>query len=80
MYVQSNTEALSRIIVAVEKQKYYIFLCLCARSCVRVFGRVGVCMRVRACSLAFPACNFYALYCDVICDPSGPTKYFDIIS
>jgi hypothetical protein len=33
--------------------------------------RVGLCMRIRACSLANPACNAYALYRDVICGPSG---------
>ena len=26
-------------------------------------------MRVRVCSLAYPACNVYAPYCDVICGP-----------
>jgi hypothetical protein len=32
-----------------------------------------MCMRVRACTLAYPACNAYALYCDVICGISGST-------
>jgi hypothetical protein len=48
--------------------------------CVRVPRRVGVYMRVRACSLAYPACIAYAPYCDVICGPSGSTTFFDIIS
>jgi hypothetical protein len=61
MYLQRNKEARSRIICAVEKQ--YWPVCVC----VRVGGRVGVFMRVRACSLAYPACNAYAPYCDVIC-------------
>jgi hypothetical protein len=30
---------------------------------------------VRACSLAYPANNEYALYSDVICGPSGCTKF-----
>ena len=50
------------------------------RVCVRVSQRVGVCMRVHACSLANPACNAYAPCCDVICGPSGSTIFFDIIS
>jgi hypothetical protein len=43
-------------------------------------GIVGVCMVVRSCSLAYPACNAYAPYCDVICGFSGSTIFFDIIS
>ena len=41
---------------------------------------VGVFIRVRACSLAYPACNSCAPYCDVIGVFSDSTKYFDIIS
>ena len=41
-------------------------------------GRVGVCMRVRECCLAYPACKAYALYYEVICDPSGSTIFFVI--
>ena len=37
----------------------YLCMCVCAR--------VGVCMRVRACSVAYPACNSYAPCFDVIC-------------
>jgi hypothetical protein len=37
--------------------KYYIFVC--ARAC--------------ACNLAYPVCNSYAPYCDVICITSGST-------
>jgi hypothetical protein len=37
-----------------ESNKYHIFVC--------------VCMRVRVCSLTYPACSAYAPYCDVICD------------
>jgi hypothetical protein len=43
-------------------------------------GRVGVCMRVRARRLAYPACKSYAPYCDVVRGPSGYTVFFDIIS
>ena len=31
-----------------------------------------MCMRMRACSLAYPACNSYAPYCDAICGPLAP--------
>ena len=50
------------------------------RACICVPGRVGVCMRIRAYSLANPARNAYAPYCDVICGPSVSTTFFDIIS
>jgi hypothetical protein len=44
MYLQCNTETRSRIIVAVEKQTYYVFACVCARlqafACVRVTAQV----------------------------------------
>jgi hypothetical protein len=33
-------------------------------------------MRVRACSLTYPACKSYEPYCDVICGPSGSTMFF----
>jgi hypothetical protein len=32
-------------------------MCVCVRACVRVPRRVGVCMRVRACSLTYPPRN-----------------------
>ena len=41
------------------------YLCVCARPCMR--GRVELCMGVRACSLAYPACSSYTPYCDIIC-------------
>ena len=67
----------SQTIVAVKKQCVtYRFV----RACIRVLGRVGVCMRIRACSLAYPAHYAYASYCDVICGPSVSIKFFDIIS
>jgi hypothetical protein len=57
---------------------YYIFVCVCVRVraciCVGVWAR-GF-MHVRACSVAYPACNAYAPYCDVICGPSGFTTFF----
>jgi hypothetical protein len=55
-----------------KSNKYYALVCVCmlARACVRacmwVPERVDVCMRIRACNLANPACKAYALYCDVI--------------
>ena len=66
MHVQRNIEARSRIIVAVEKTINITYSCVCAY--------------VRACSLAYPACNLYAPYCVVICSLSGSTTFFDIIS
>jgi hypothetical protein len=43
-----------------------------------VLGCVGVCMSMRACSLAYPACNAYTPYCDVIFDPSSSTIFSGI--
>ena len=62
-----------------KSNKYYIF-CLCMRACLWVTGQVCVCLRISACSLANPACNAYAPYCDVICGSSEPTTFFAIIS
>jgi hypothetical protein len=45
--------------------------CLRVRACLWVPGRVGVCMRTHTHSLANPARNAYAPYCDVICGPLG---------
>jgi hypothetical protein len=50
--------------VAMEKQK---ILHIC------------VCMRIRACSLAYPACHAFAPYCDVICGPSVFAIFFAVI-
>jgi hypothetical protein len=46
------------------------------RAYLWVSGRVGMSMRVCAFSLAYSACNAYVSYCDVICGPSGSTKFF----
>jgi hypothetical protein len=54
--------------------KYYIFVCVCAQSCV------GVCMRLSVCSVAYLAYNSFAPYCDVICGLPGSTTIFDITS
>ena len=54
------------------KSNKYIFVCVCARAPP---GRIGVCMRMRACSLAYPAYNSYAPYCDVTCGPWGSTTF-----
>jgi hypothetical protein len=51
-------------------------LCLHACACARATGRVGVCSRVRACSLAYPICNAFAPYFDVICDLSVSAVFF----
>ena len=47
---------------------------------MRVHRSVGVCVRLRACSLAYPACNAYAPSYDVIYGSYSSTKCFDIIS
>ena len=66
----------SRFIVAVEK-KYILRICVCVCVCIRASGRVGVCMRVRACSVAYPACDSYEPYSDGI---FGSTIFFDILT
>jgi hypothetical protein len=58
----------------------YLLVCVCVRACMWIPGCVAACMRVRACSLANPACNAYAPYCDVICGPSVSATFVDIIS
>jgi hypothetical protein len=72
-------------IFAVEKQLVLHFgqcvhACTCLRACMWVPGRVVVSIRIRAYSLANPAHNAYAPYCDVIRGPSVCTTFFDIIS
>jgi hypothetical protein len=51
----------------------YVRVCVCVCVCGLVPEPVDVCLRVLACSLAYPACDSYAPYCDVICGPSGST-------
>jgi hypothetical protein len=41
---------------------------------------MGVCMCVLAYNIAYPACNAHAPYSILICDFSGRTVFFDIIS
>jgi hypothetical protein len=55
----------------------YWSLCAClrVRACMWVPSCVGVCMRISACSLANPARNAYAPYCDVICGPWSPLYF-----
>jgi hypothetical protein len=55
-----------------------LHICVCAqvRACMWVPGRVGVCMRMHACSLVNPARNAYAPYCDVICFAPRSPLYF----
>ena len=79
MYVLCNSEGPSRVIVAVEKQQE-LLIDLCVRACMLVAYRMGVCMRMNACSLANLAWNAYAPYCDVVCDLSLSTIFFGIIS
>ena len=74
------------LLLPCKSNKYYIFVCVCVCVCARspanvhVPGRMGVCMQVLACSLAYPARKSYIPYCDVICGPSGSTSFFDLIS
>jgi hypothetical protein len=87
MYVQRNIVAHLRITVAVEKQ-YVLHICVCVCVCVCVCMQVFVhvprctdmCMHRHTRSLAYPACNSYVPYCDVICGPSVYTTFFNIIS
>ena len=72
-------------IFAVEKQKVlHICVCVqacgCLRACMWLPERVDVCMSICAYSLANPACNAYAPYCDVNCGFSVSTTFSDIIS
>jgi hypothetical protein len=71
-------------IFAVEKQKSITYLCVCASlrlfACMWLPERVDVCMSICAYSLANPACNAYAPYCDVNCGFSVSTIFSDIIS
>ena len=63
----------------------YIYVCERVAACVRP-ARVGVCMGVHACSLAYPACNSYSPYCDAICSLSGSAifltfhKWHDLVN
>jgi hypothetical protein len=63
MYVLRNTEARSRIIVAVEKQQGL---------------RINICLCMRACSLAYAACDAYTPYCDVglLCQEVSINTFF----
>jgi hypothetical protein len=47
-----------------KSNKYYILVWVYLHICMRV----GTCMSVCVCSLAYLVCNLYAPYCDVICD------------
>jgi hypothetical protein len=52
------------------------YFCMCARARVRAHRTVGLCTRVRACSLAYPTRMRYIVN---IFGPSGSTIFFDII-
>jgi hypothetical protein len=60
------------------KAKSITYLCVCARMRIRACAQAHG--RAYACSLAYPACNSYAPYCDVTCGSSGSTMFFAIIS
>ena len=80
MYVQCNNEVRSRNNCccgkAISITYWSVCACLRVRACMWVPGRVSVCMRVRARSLANSARNVYAPYCDIICGPSGLNYIF----
>jgi hypothetical protein len=83
--VRNNTITLRRVresLLPWDSNNYYILDCVCmrVRACMWVPGRVGVCMCISTCSLANPARNAYAPYCDVICGPSVSTIFFEIMS
>jgi hypothetical protein len=62
------------------------YFTLCVRACVRarardcvhariwVPGSLGVSMSVSVCSIAYPACNSYAPYCDAFLAPPDFSK------
>ena len=52
--------------------------CCCKKAVSLTY--LPVCARVRACGLAYPACNSGAPQCDIICGLSGSATLFDIIS
>ena len=76
---ERNTEACSHDNCCGGKAINIQYLCVCV--CERERERASVLVdarflgRVHACSLAYPACNAYAPYCDVCCGPSGFTTY-----
>ena len=63
--------------VAVEKQNYYIFVSVSAGAYVRVDAWMRTLVRVY--SLAYPACNAYALHWDVFVATLTP-PYFSTLS
>jgi hypothetical protein len=69
-------DAFAKPLLQWKSNKYYMLVCVC----MWVPGCVGVCMRIRAYSLPYPARKAYSPYCDVICGPSVSTIFFDIIS
>jgi hypothetical protein len=56
-----------------KSNNYYFLVCVCVharafvRACMWVLGHVGAFMHVSTCSLANPASNVQAPYCDVMC-------------
>jgi hypothetical protein len=63
-----------------KSDKPNLLVCVCMHACMWVCGRVGVSMRVRACSLVNPGRNAYKPYCDFTCGPAVCTIFFDSIS
>jgi hypothetical protein len=63
-----------------KSNKHYIFVstCVFALACawVHMPGPAIVCIRVRACSLSYPACKLHAPYFNAICGPSGSMIFF----
>jgi hypothetical protein len=60
------------------------YFCACVRACVRVCVCVCVKDRERERALkclhaqAYPSCNAYVPYCNVIYDPSSSTTFFNV--
>jgi hypothetical protein len=64
------------VTTVVVKKQSILYICVWGGG-VLVPRIVRLCMCVRACILAYPACNSCTPYCDIIC---GPFKFFDVIS
>ena len=63
--------------VVTEKQQV-LFLRGCMRVCVRVPGSVGVCMRVRECSLTYPVCMAYGPTVSSFVAPIAPPYFWTL--
>ena len=77
MYVKRNIEAHLRNHCCRGKAENITYFCVCV--CVRALERGSVCIRVRVCSLAYPARKARPPYF-IICGLSGFNIFLDIFS